>query len=34
MDLFHRGVKAKRGDIHWRKENNLLEFPPLTKKAA
>jgi hypothetical protein len=34
MDLFHRTVKAKRGDMPWRKENNLLEFPPLTKKAA
>jgi hypothetical protein len=34
MDLFHRTVRATKGDIHWRRENNLLEFPPLTKKAA
>ena len=34
MNLFHRTVKSKRGDIDWRKEHNLLEFPTLTKKAA
>ena len=26
MDLFHRGVKAKRGDIPWRKENICSNF--------